>query len=331
MLMKRFRGKTLTEAMERARKTCGDDALLIETRQIASGYLVVAARPHQASDDLPARPAIERAGRRAWTRGFTPLAEGARAFGMSNPVLRAVENAIVGTAVRLDRPGDPALSGVATRILRALIKVQTMDLPKFKVTAFIGSTGVGKTTTLAKLAAAAVRERDESVAIVTIDTYRVAAVEQLRAFAEMLAVPFEVAFTPQELRRALQQHAGADRVFIDTSGRSPFDEKAIAALRGMLEPSDPACALCLPASARRSDGQAALGAFGALDPDCAILTKWDETAAPGEVMSLAIERGLPISHVTIGQEVPEDIVDAHAGALAARAFALEEEAAEVVL
>jgi hypothetical protein len=137
--------------------------------------------------------------------GFAALAERALAFGLSATVLRAVEDAMLGTKVNLARAVDPAVAGIAARILKALIKVEDSSAPAFRVTALLGPTGVGKTTTLAKLAARAQRERGETVAIVTVDTYRVAAVEQLRAYADMLAAPFEVAFTPLDLKRALRR------------------------------------------------------------------------------------------------------------------------------
>ncbi len=316
MLIRRFKGATLAEAVEKTRAECGADALLVETRKTRDGYVVVAARP-PAPD---AKPKTSGPSGPAWTRGFRPLAERGTEFGLSPAILTAIEKAMVGTKIHLGRAGDPALPRVAARILGALIKTEPMNLPDYKVTALVGPTGVGKTTTLAKLAASAVRDRDESVAIITIDTYRVAAVEQLRAFADMLDVPFEVAFTPRDLRRTIAMHASADRILIDTSGRSPFDQKAIAGLRGVLAPSEAACVLCLCAHARRNDALATLSAFSELDPHSVVLTKWDETLTPGEALSVAIEHGLPLTHVTIGQEVPEDIVLADAAALAANVF-----------
>ena len=175
------------------------------------------------------------------------------------------------------------------------------------------------------------REQRQTAAIVTLDTYRIAATDQLRAFAEMLGAPCAVASDPDDLRRILDRHADVDRIFVDTSGHGPFDNEAIAGLRSLLQPQDLASVLCVCAHARRIDVLATLSAFHAVEPSCAILTKWDETVAPGEAMSCLIEQGIPLSHITVGQEVPEDIVEARAGALAARAFGLSGKAAEEVL
>jgi len=269
MLLKRITGETLAEAVEKTRSVCGEDALLVDTKKTRNGYLIVAAKA-----DRPKRSSESRSAA-AWTRGFAPVAEKAAAFGLSRPILHAVEKTLIGTKVELGKPGDPALPLTSARVLKSLLHTTELALPQQRVLALVGPTGVGKTTTLAKLAAEAVRERGESVAILTVDTYRVAAVEQLRAFAEMLDVPFTVAFTPSDLRQAVRQHACIDRIFVDTSGRSPFDKKAIQTLQSMLRPASASCVLCLCAHARRLDLMATLPAFAPVEIDSTIITKWD--------------------------------------------------------
>jgi flagellar biosynthesis protein FlhF len=326
MLLKRIEAKTLPDALARVRSECGDDALVVETRATRSGYLVVAARPEAAPpqrDQAGAEPGLSK-----WTRGFQPLATAALEFGLSPTVLRAIEKALLGTRVDLSRAGDPALPGLASRVLASLVRrearLETVDSP-FRTVALVGPTGVGKTTTLAKLAARA-KDRGERVAIVTLDTYRMAAVEQLRAFADLLAVPFEVAFTATDLKRALQTHAGCDRVFVDTTGRSPRDRDAMPTLEGTLRAGKCATLLCLAAGTRRRDADLVLDAFEPLGADAVCLTKWDETVAPGEALAAVVERGLPLSHVCVGQEVPADILEADPAALADAAFARSSEA-----
>lgn len=330
MLLKRIEAKTLPLALERVRAECGDDALLVETRATRNGYLVVAAQPDTSVP--PARPQAGAVISR-WTRGFQPLAERAESFGLSHRILTAIEKALLGTRVNLSRAGDPALPGLSARVLQALIHTEPrlesrpVD-PSFRCTALVGPTGVGKTTTLAKLAARAVAA-GEQVAIVTVDTYRVAAVEQLRAFADLLDVPMEVAFTPQDLRRTIAAHADADRIFIDTTGRSPLDKDALQALHGTLAVQKPAVLLCLGAGTRRRDCDAILDAYDALDVDAVALTKWDETTMPGEALAAVVERGLRLSHLTVGQEVPADIVAADPARIAEAAFALAQRPTEV--
>jgi flagellar biosynthesis protein FlhF len=321
MLLKRFEGKTLQETLDRVRRDCGADALVVESRATRTGYLVVAARPDQGTG-IRAAAAHARA-TPSWTRGFLPLAAKATDFGLSARLLHAVEDALLGTRVSLSRAGDPALPGLVARVLQSLIRTEPRcegpAAGPFRTLAFVGPTGVGKTTTLAKLAARAVAA-GQRVAILTLDTFRVAAVEQLRAFADLMDAPFEVAFTPQDLRRALQRHADADRVYVDTTGRSPLDRDGLAALRAALGQDALAAVLCLAAGTRRRDADVVADAFEPFAPDAVCLTKWDETTMPGESLSAVVERGLALCHLGTGQDVPAAILPACAAELAAAAF-----------
>jgi flagellar biosynthesis GTPase FlhF len=332
--MKRIEAPTLAEALVRVEAECGKDALLIETKSTRRGYVVLATANERA-------PGPERTDRRSsivsrlftpkeWTKGFAAVAQTGLEFGLSRRVLTAIENAMLGTRIRLDSDNDPALPSTAARVLKALIPIETTPLDH-RIIALVGPTGVGKTTTLAKLAAKASREEQESIAILSFDTYRIAAVEQIRAFSDMLHARFEVIFTPNDLRRALKQLADCDRIFIDTTGRGPFDSQSIASMAGAL--SDPSIhtALCIPAGLRYQDAKLVMEGFAPFDPRHLIITKWDETVAPGETLSLAIEREQPISYITVGQEVPDDIVDADAGVLAATALNLDQSIAENLL
>jgi flagellar biosynthesis protein FlhF len=339
MLLKRYRSPNLDTALRAVRKELGDDALLVETRRVADGYEVLAAPASEAANLRRAHRAARQSGTRAeattqprtpqsatgrrWTQGFRALAERALDLGWSPRVLGAVEKALLGTKVHLERPGDPAVPGLSQRVLAALIRTRSLEDPDTRVLAFVGPTGVGKTTTLAKFAARAIRDREEAVAIVTLDTYRIAAVEQLRAFADMLACPFEVAFTPNDLRRAVTRflEEGYDRVLIDTTGRSPLDDSALHDLAEVLHSVRADTALCIPASSRARDARRIVAAWSlARRPTAVVLTKADETDAPGEVLSVLVEDALPLSHVTDGQRVPEDIDAADADRLARAAL-----------
>jgi flagellar biosynthesis GTPase FlhF len=329
MLLKRIEASSLPAALERVRVECGEDALVVETRSTRSGFLVVAAQP---DGTLPARDQIGRPTLPAaprWTRGFQPLAATAEEFGIAPRILAAVENALLGTRVELGRVGDPALPSLCARVLQALLAVEPRFEGRpvhrdFHAIALVGPTGVGKTTTLGKLAARAVAA-GQDVAIVTVDTYRVAAVEQLRAFADLLDVPMDIAFTPQDLRRTLQRHRDRDRIYIDTTGRSPLDRDALQAGSAVLPGSDIARLLCLAAGTRRRDADAVIEAHDRAGIDGVCLTKWDETTMPGEALSAAVERGLRLSHFGVGQEVPADIVAVDAATLARAVFDLPAE------
>ena len=198
-----------------------------------------------------------------------------------------------------------------------------------RAVALVGPTGVGKTTTLAKLAGRLRLDESEEVILVTLDTYRVAAVEQLRAYADMLDVPFHVTFTPQDLRDVVRNAPSHARVLVDTTGRSPRDLAHLTQLRGFLGGGNVASWLVLAAPARPSCLLDAAERFGALTPGGLVLTKLDETDAIGEVLGFAMEQPMPVMFTTAGQEVPEDIDPAPPSALADRMLGVGAEPARV--
>ncbi|HVO19363.1 MAG TPA: flagellar biosynthesis protein FlhF [Anaeromyxobacter sp.] len=174
------------------------------------------------------------------------------------------------------------------------------------VIAMVGPTGVGKTTTLAKMAARALLETRKRVAFVTVDTYRIGATEQLARYAEIMGLPVLVARDRSELLRAMERVADAELVLIDTAGRSsPEDVARQAALvrtvpRLQLQ-------LCVAASTGALELAAVADRYRDLKPDRLVITKADEAAGPGSVLSASVRICRPISCVTDGQRVPEDI------------------------
>ncbi len=174
------------------------------------------------------------------------------------------------------------------------------------VIALIGPTGVGKTTTLAKIAARALLEAKKRVALLTIDTYRIGACDQLARYGEIMGAPVLVARDRAELLRAYERVKDADLVLVDTAGRSvPEDVARQADLVRVL----PRVQLHLVVSA--ATGALELGAIGeryrALQPDRLLFSKLDEAAGPGAVLSVAVRIGRPVSCVADGQRVPEDL------------------------
>jgi len=174
------------------------------------------------------------------------------------------------------------------------------------VIAAVGPTGVGKTTTLAKMAARALLETKKRVAFVTVDTYRIGATEQLARYAEIMGVPALVARDKSELLRAMDRVADADLVLVDTAGRSsPEDVARQAALVRTVQRLQ--LQLCVAASTGALELAAVAERYRALSPDRLVLTKADEAAGPGGVLSASVRICRPISCVTDGQRVPEDI------------------------
>jgi flagellar biosynthesis protein FlhF len=188
-----------------------------------------------------------------------------------------------------------------------------------RVLAFVGPTGVGKTTTIAKVAAEAQLVRGLRVGLVTVDTFRIAAVEQLARYAEILECPLVVVKQPDELGPALDTLADCDVILVDTTGRSPRAGDQVAALtRYFPEGWGGQMVLTLAASTRERDLHAAVDAFDDLDFEYLCVTKLDETDAIGGVYSLARRAGRPLAWLSAGQRVPEDLEIADQATLAAR-------------
>jgi flagellar biosynthesis protein FlhF len=186
-----------------------------------------------------------------------------------------------------------------------------------RVVALVGPTGVGKTTTIAKLAANFRLRDGVKMGLITVDTYRIAAVEQLRTYADIIDLPMKVVTSPQEMRRALEELGGLDLVLIDTGGRSPRDELKIQELKTLLaEAQVDEVHLVLSLTSGLSSLKATCEKFAAANSTALILTKLDEAAAMGSLLTVACNLPLPISYLTNGQDVPEDIESANASRMA---------------
>lgn len=177
--------------------------------------------------------------------------------------------------------------------------------------ALVGPTGVGKTTTIAKLAANW-RLRDRlRVALVTVDTYRVAAVEQLRTYADIMDLPMEVVSTPREMRAAVSRFSDQDVVLIDTAGRSPHDALQLQELRSLLGEAAPdEVQLVVSGVASSSHVYQTVHRFRELGATGLIITKLDEASSLGCFLPVLRQVRLPVSYLTCGQSVPDDIVAA---------------------
>lgn len=186
-----------------------------------------------------------------------------------------------------------------------------------RVVALVGPTGVGKTTTIAKLAANFHLRAGLRVGLVTVDTYRIAAVEQLRTYAEIIDLPMKVVTNARDMVRALDELAGLDLVLVDTAGRSPLDELQLKELKNLIQESradEVHLVLSLAASAKSLTHT--IERFGLVQPSSLILTKLDEVAGLGHLLAVNRSHRIPISYVTTGQNVPDDIEPASAAQLA---------------
>ncbi|MDA8441518.1 MAG: flagellar biosynthesis protein FlhF [Peptococcaceae bacterium] len=176
------------------------------------------------------------------------------------------------------------------------------------IVALVGPTGVGKTTTVAKLAANFALVDKHKVALVTADTYRVAAVDQLRTFAEIIRVPIEVAVSPSAIQQAIARHQDKEIILIDTAGRSPNNRIHMSELRAFLDKAQPdRVILTLSATTRGKDLLDLVQKFDLPSIDSLIFTKIDETTTLGGIFNLVNFCKKPLAYLTNGQNVPDDI------------------------
>lgn len=180
----------------------------------------------------------------------------------------------------------------------------------------IGPTGVGKTTTAAKIASKAKLEDGKSIAFITTDTYRIAAVEQLKTYAKILDAPLKVAYTKEDFQAALTDFKNIDLIIVDSAGRNYQQSKFVEELKSLIPfTSSMACYLVLSAAAKTEDLMRVIQTFEALPIAAMVLTKFDETASIGSVFNILLDHAINIAYFTNGQNVPDDIIPADKEAL----------------
>ena len=184
---------------------------------------------------------------------------------------------------------------------------------KKKIVVFIGPTGVGKTTTMAKLGAINSLREGRSVSFVTIDNYRIAATEQLKKYAEIMNIPIYAVNNLREFKQIIAADK-SEIIMVDTSGRSHRNDMKISEIKNFVDAMEYDCekVLCVSANTKKNDLNDVFRAFDVIHFDSIVITKVDETSYIGNVIDIADKYNKPISYVTNGQEVPNDIFIADA-------------------
>lgn len=215
----------------------------------------------------------------------------------------------------VERQAMPTLDELRVELCEHLAKQLPLGKPiavtpgTVRVVALVGPTGVGKTTTIAKLAAQLRLKAERSVGLITVDTFRIGAVDQLRTYAEIMDLPMEVVTTPQEMGRAVSKLSDQDVILIDTAGRSPQDALQLQQLKALLHEAKPdEVHLVISSGGSSKHLQQTVEKFLPIGATAVIATKLDEATGLGTLLPGIQMAQLPFSYLTCGQNVPDDML-----------------------
>ncbi|HEX3011069.1 MAG TPA: flagellar biosynthesis protein FlhF [Syntrophomonadaceae bacterium] len=367
MKIKKYIGDDFQEAISKAKKEMGQDAIILHTRHIKKGGLfgffartqveitvamdeslqverdkarrtvpAASAVPQHASEANADNPAIKTSQlvqemlqmKEIMSDIKSRMFEVGNIRGISDKVQdfyrRLLNNNVdsqialkIASSVEARLPGDKGtdLAWVDEVCIRTLhdyiVDIQKIPPPpdkKGQIVVLVGPTGVGKTTTIAKLAANLTFLESKQVAMITLDTYRIAAAEQLRTFAEIIGIPLKVVFNAADLEEAIADFKEKDVIFIDTAGRSPFNEAHMEELQQFIVKAHPdETILVLSVTTSTREIIEIYEKFSVLNIDRLIFTKLDETRCYGQILNAIDEIRLPVAYFTTGQNVPDDI------------------------
>jgi flagellar biosynthesis protein FlhF len=235
---------------------------------------------------------------------------------LENEVNERYANQIIDEMEKLNKPGMPFDYALANVYQKMILKfgnsseIQPAEKGP-KVVFFIGPTGVGKTTTIAKIASKFSVDSEKKVALLTADTYRIAAADQLHTYANILEVPFRVIYSTEEMEQALKDFRDYDFILVDTAGHSHHNEAQKENMKAFVHSLDGKAEkevfLVLSATTKYSDLISIADAYSAITDYKLIFTKLDETDTLGNLLNIKLHTGTELSYVTCGQNVPDDI------------------------
>lgn len=222
----------------------------------------------------------------------------------------------VNRAMPMNAPLDQILASVYQRLVLMMgqpyLVEKTDKDARTKFIFFLGSTGVGKTTTIAKIASKLKLNKKANIALITADTYRIAAVEQLKTYANILSVPLKVIYSPGELGEIIEDMQEYDYCLVDTAGRSHKNKEQLKDIRTLIEQvpiAERQVFLVLNAGVKYNDLMEIADVYAGMTDYSVIFTKLDETSSAGVMLNIHVRTKCPLSYVTMGQNVPDDIAE----------------------
>ncbi len=235
---------------------------------------------------------------------------------LDNEVKEIYANQVIEEADKVNNPNMPVDAVLATVYQKMILKLGKPEIitpaeKNPKVVFFIGPTGVGKTTTIAKIASKFCLEEKKKIAMLTCDTYRIAAAEQLRTYASILEIPFEIIYSTEEMKDAAVRFKDFDYIFVDTAGHSYQNEEQRESVKSFIQSVDDVAEsetyLVVSATTKYRDLEKIADSYNSVAEYKLIFTKLDETNALGSIFNLRLHTGAALSYVTSGQNVPNDI------------------------
>ncbi|MDR7080052.1 flagellar biosynthesis protein FlhF [Neobacillus niacini] len=348
MIIKTYIVNSETEAYPMIFHDLGAEAFILNTKQIKTGGFfglfrkkqveVVAAADHFAEKSTQVELAVEVEKPSKDTQNEV-LKELSEMKGLISTIVRDEKKAIP-TAVekwvrrlREQEVDEEVIEYIIKKINKIHVSLQNLSAPEIEqvfleiieqlfeegkaietgssssLITLLGPTGVGKTTTIAKLAAARVFQQRQKVGLLTTDTYRIAAVEQLKTYAGILNIPLEVVANPDDLQKSMEALKGCQMVFMDSAGRNYLEDEYIEEINTYLHNDAPQeNYLVLSMTTRWRDMRKIVDQMKSVPIDKLILTKWDETSCYGVALNMVYHYPYPLSYLSFGQGVPQDIM-----------------------
>ena len=325
MKLKRFAASTMNEALHAVKAELGDDAVILSTRRVKGADGKPSVEITAAIEQIAAAPQTPQATQATSTTAdmdlepttfdaHSPLTEKLMAHGISPAISQRLQKAVT-ALMDTGFTEEDSLEMVLSKLITFKSPGELLEAGKPFI--LVGSTGAGKTTTLAKIAVTE-RMHGRKVALVTMDTYKIGGVEQLDIYADALKESLHVVKNGETLAQTLAKIIGYDLILVDSAGVNPYERSRMSDIAKQLSDVDATIALMLPSNLNAAEMAALPKAFGALKPQHLLFSKMDETSFLGGMVNTAIHNGMPLCFATDGQRVPQDLLQLDAKTLSRR-------------